>query len=352
MKNIILLSAIAATTAFAGFAYEETKEIMVVTLADGQTAEFEVAQVKNVAFETRTETTAFEVTAPDGGVTSFETIPTLYRAVPAADGEATRFGFGPVESETPAGLCAGPYAVEVSLTNSVLYRGLTDIAENSESVVVVLRSYDADGAVADAWEKVESGTISTVRNAKGEVTLTLDATFDDGTRVYADFSGRATDVESLADLNPAPVYFNELVYFNADGNQINHVTITGVKRTTYHGLPCFTFEFDSDDFGEKTQIVMAADYFGKEVFLPDVPKPASAYDDAYVQLNCGRIQIASPNDMGRMIATNAFAKVVDNGDGTWTFDADATNTYYTSSSSTVVSGTPERVVFNFTGTVK
>lgn len=349
MKKIPLTLAGMVLAAGVAMAYTETKEFMTVTLKDGQTIEYLISDVEKVDFESRTDTTALVITDNKSNEYRFSTIPTLFCANPTEAGEPTRFGFGTVGGETPAALCSGGYAVELAVSPTALWTADLDLSGDQQSVVLTLYKYTEMGAVDEAFSTIKEGKLSTSINRRtGEVTILLDATLKDGYTVFADMTMSTTDVESLDAMNPAPVYINELVYFNHDGKRTLHANVTGAKRGTYHGQPQFVFTLDN---GEKVELTMNAKYFGEPVFLPDLPMPANSYDDPYVIIKYEVIQVASPNTAYRPIATNAYAQAQDNNDGTWTFNIDATNTTKINPDA-APGGTPERFVFNYSGVVE
>lgn len=336
MKKIFIV-AIAACAILPAVANDDTKEIMTIELTNGEKMVYAVDDITSMRFVQ--PTIAFTYTDAEGESESFEAIPQLFRMLPAETGQPTKFGFGPKESTEPAGLLEGKYAVELTLAPSVLYTGEINLAENTESALLTLYVYNENLAVEKSFTSPTGGTLNTSRNAKGEVTLELNATFDDGTAVYASYRGKATDVESLEALNPAPVYYNELLYFNNDGVQSIHRTVTGVKKTTASGKSRYTLEFDRET--ETTRIEILPELVGTLIFLPDAAENSANFQ-------YGHIQVSSPNDQWRNTATNAFVKVVENEDGTVSIDCDVTNTYKMYGSDNE-SGTPERVIINYNG---
>lgn len=339
MKKLFT-AALALSTILAATANDDKKEIMTVELANGEKMEYAVDDIARMQFVQ--PTIAFTFTNANGESESFESIPQLFRVMPAETGQPTKFGIGTVETSEPAGLLLGKYAVELTLAPSVLYTGQINLADNAESALINLYLYDENQAVSEVYTTPTEGTLNTSRNAKGEITLELNATFESGVSVYASYKGKATDVESLEALNPAPVYFNELLYFNSDGVESIHRTVTGVTKTTASGKSRYTLEFNQET--ETTRIEIIPELVGELIFLPDAASNS-------VNFQYGHIQVSSPNDQWRNTATNAFVKVVENGDGTVVIDADVTNTYIMYGAENA-SGTPERVIINYSGELK
>lgn len=340
-----LFSAIAIASAFQLSAYTEETEMMTVNFKDGSTVNINVADISQLSFDVVTTNVALEITPATGEKTKYEAIPTMFLMQPATVGESYALGFGTVSAETPEGLTSGDYGVQVAVSASKYNTGEINIADGG--VNVTLYQYDENGAVAQSWDAPAQGTVST-RSNKGRLTFELNVSFDDGTTVIASYTGSVTSAESLEAMNPAPVFNNEFQYFNADGSlamsgklvectrksvstrgfQMERLILLNEDNETAHNI---TVEINSDLFDQ---------LLGTEIDMP------TAADDA-INFKYGSIQLSGPNTTYGNIATNAKVKITDNGDGTFTIEGDVTNTYKYSWGSE--GGTPERIVFNFTG---
>lgn len=339
LRNILAI-AVAGFTALSALAYTEITEKMKVTLTNGDIVEYDVADVQKADFESITTVIGFSVTLPEQDPFITESVPTLYRVLPDADGKGTGFAFGGLASESIDELTQQPFAIQINVAPTVLYAGNVDLSQGS--VAVVLYSY-ADGIVAEKWTSVSEGTLTTSRDTKNNITLTLNATMgENGPKIFASFKGRATDVETFDMLDPATVYTDELVYFNNDGVQFFQSPITGVtKSTPASGFIRYTFEFAKET--QKCLIEIKPELLNKDVDLPTAPENT-------VNFQYGSIQVSGPNNEYRNTAKIGKLSVVENEDGTVTFNADITNKYSTSWNPD--GGSPERVVLNYTGAVK
>lgn len=342
MKKM-LLSALALACATSAFAYTEETEIMTVTLTDGTVVEYPVAAVEHVTFGTKVETTNLLLTRGGETLAQLEAVPTLFRVVPAADsGEGYGFGFGLIAAETPADLCLGGYGVEVNVSASKINTGtLQLVGDETAPASVTMYAYDSEGAVAETLTELTAGTLTTAVDVKTKaVTFILNATFGDGTEIYAEYKGKVIDVESLADMNPKPVFHNELIYYNADGVASVTSAVVGCKRdTSYSGWPRFTLSFENSS-AQKCTIEMQEQFFGQELDFATLTEQA-------VNFAYGSIQLSGPNDQYRNQGLVGTICIKANEDGTYTIDADVTNSYKTAWSGT--GGTPERVVLNYSG---
>lgn len=339
LRNILAI-AVAGCTSLSALAYTEITEKMKVVLTDGATVEYNIADVDKADFETITTTIGFSVSVPGQDPYITESVTKLYRVLPDAEGKGTGFAFGGAATQSVDELTLQPYAIELNIAPTSLYAGTIDLTNGGASVS--LYSY-TDGIVTDKWTSVSEGTLTTSRDTKNVITLTLKATMgENGPEIFATYKGLATDVETFAMLDPAPVYTDELVYFNNDGVQNFQSAITGVtKSTPTSGFIRYTFEFAKET--QKCQIEIKPELLNKEVDIPTAP-------DNTVNFQYGSIQVSGPNNEYRNVAKLGTLSVVENADGTVTFNADVTNKYSTSWNPD--GGSPERVVLNYTGTVK
>ena len=325
MKKL-LLSLLAIASVLRLSAYTEETEMMTVNLKDGSSVKFNVADISQLDFNVITTNVALEITPANGEKIKREAIPTMFLMQPANVGESYALGFGTVDAETPGDLTSGIYGVQVAVS---------------------LYQYDENGAVAQSWDSPAQGTVST-RSNKGRLTFELNISYDDGTSVIASYTGAVTSAESLDDMNPAPVFNNEFQYFNADGTLTMSAKLVECTRQTV-STRGFQMERlillnEENDTGKNITIEIKSDLFnlliGTEIDMP------TAADDA-INFKFNSIQLSGPNTTYGNIATNAKVKITDNGDGTFTIEGDVTNKYKYSWGSE--GGTPERIVFNYTG---
>lgn len=344
MKKL-LLSLLAIASVLRLSAYTEETEMMTVNLKDGSSVKFNVADISQLDFNVITTNVALEITPANGEKIKREAIPTMFLMQPANVGESYALGFGTVDAETPGDLTSGIYGVQVAVSASKYNTGEIDIADGG--VNVSLYQYDENGAVAQSWDSPAQGTVST-RSNKGRLTFELNISYDDGTSVIASYTGAVTSAESLDDMNPAPVFNNEFQYFNADGTLTMSAKLVECTRQTV-STRGFQMERlillnEENDTGKNITIEIKSDLFnlliGTEIDMP------TAADDA-INFKFNSIQLSGPNTTYGNIATNAKVKITDNGDGTFTIEGDVTNKYKYSWGSE--GGTPERIVFNYTG---
>ena len=302
MKKL-LLSLLAIASVLRLSAYTEETEMMTVNLKDGSSVKFNVADISQLDFNVITTNVALEITPANGEKIKREAIPTMFLMQPANVGESYALGFGTVDAETPGDLTSGIYGVQVAVST---------------------------------------------RSNKGRLTFELNISYDDGTSVIASYTGAVTSAESLDDMNPAPVFNNEFQYFNADGTLTMSAKLVECTRQTV-STRGFQMERlillnEENDTGKNITIEIKSDLFnlliGTEIDMP------TAADDA-INFKFNSIQLSGPNTTYGNIATNAKVKITDNGDGTFTIEGDVTNKYKYSWGSE--GGTPERIVFNYTG---
>ncbi|MCM1484511.1 MAG: hypothetical protein NC043_09255 [Muribaculaceae bacterium] len=247
MKKSIIALAAAAVTAFGLYAATD-EEVMVIKLTNGETVTYNVSDIEKVNFEVPTPSYVFTVTPPAGAeAAQYTAIPTMLRVNPTATGDATQFGFGTVEAATAEDFLTGDYGVYFTLSASKVYQGEIDLAADKDSYVLKVVKY-TEGGAEYILEDVTEGTLSTQINSKDQkVTMSLNATFKDGTVVTAEYSGRPTNVESLEAMIPGVKYSNEIYYYDFKDNE-TQANVTGVtledKKVSGQALKVFTFALD------------------------------------------------------------------------------------------------------------
>lgn len=310
MKSII--STLAILTAFTASA--EIRETMNVNLADGTTVTYNVKDVTNVTFESKEIREAFTITPAGGEKVIYETIPTMLRVVPGEEASSIEFGFGTVEAATGADLVAGEYGVWLRISPTKFGVADLNLAENPDSYLLTVMKYQ-DGQVAETYEKVTEGTMTTAINQKTKVvTLKLSATFEDGTLVTADYTGVPTTIETLDGIVPTKQYGNEVIVLNGDGSEMSHYMVSYVRasvssysgKTTLKGYD----EFDDEVFRVVTDntVINQGKFNITEI-----------EGDAALTIIHKDIQVTSPE-------TSGYRNVVNN--GTASVELDSNNEYH------------------------
>lgn len=327
---------------------QEAKQYMVVTLKDGTTARYDVAEIDSLDFG---KEAAALVVAPAGEAPhAYAAIPTLLRQLPAETGQSTQFAFGTVETADAAGLCQGDYGVCLAVSAAKVNTGAIDLAADKASYTLRLAQY-ADGAVAKTWESPVAGTATTQLNKKtGRVTVLVEATFDDGTTLHAAYEGAATDVDALDGMFPEKTLGNEFFYYGMDGGLGLHTTITGCEikeASKYQKLTKFTFTTEDYINGSLT-VEIHPDLIGAgELSLPAVQPDASGAPR--VNITYYTIQLSGPNSQWRPVADNGTVRVDKIDDEHYEIAFDAVNTYATNGTA---GGTPERIRLHYKGAVE
>ncbi|MCF0193698.1 MAG: hypothetical protein HUK00_00760 [Bacteroidaceae bacterium] len=203
-------------------------QVMSIKMTDGAVVKYPLASIQEITVGN--DASAFVITSPSGEKTFFDEIPSMLRVVPTVSTNPTEFAFGTVTAETGHDLTKGEYALYVSLSASVVYTGLVDIAEQPESYTVKLYSYK-DGALDQMLASPVSGTIySKVDAKKGLVTLQIDATFADGTNVRGEWGpGVPVAVTTLDDLLPGEGEVSQLIAYAPDGSTLYTTKVTGIN---------------------------------------------------------------------------------------------------------------------------
>lgn len=350
MKKSIIMAALSLISAANLYALDE--EFMTVTLKDGTTAVYNVLEVEKVEFSQVHTDEAFTVTPAGGETIGYVTIPSMLRVKAAQSGDPTQFAFGTVEATSAEELCNGEYAVWLTVSAAKIYNGEFDLAESTDSYILKLVKY-VDGQ-AEVIENVTAGTISTSVNSKNQrVTIAIDATFDDGTAITANYTGSPADVESVEAVIPAKQYGNEVYFY--DLNYVEHRTaIESVKKSysSYSGKTTFTFNLEEDlnmsDY--ELRFVMDADMMA--LFEDGETHTVELKDTPGWELRLGSIQLyCSPDSDSskpyKNQANNGTLKIRIGEDGTYDFFIDILNCY------TNYSGEhtdPQHIILNYSGT--
>lgn len=299
-------------------------EFMVITLEDGTTAEYNVADVTKVNFETRKEVIPeFTVTPAEGETVKFTKIPTLFRVSAASDGQPTIFGIGTVEAATPAELLAGEYGLILSVSAVKIYNGEFDLAENPDSYSLTLAKYE-EGALIASEDKVVSGTLSTsIDNRTRKVTIKLNAEMESGTVVTINYTGLPVAAESLEAMLPTIKMGNEIFFRNGSADeekQQNIVSARYKKSTSYQ-----SFIFESEDGSSDVTLDIYNDALinGGDLDLSNEEVYGFVIKVSYaVQL--GR---RKKGDLYSNSPTNGKLNITKNDDGTYDIFLEVTNTY-------------------------
>lgn len=350
MKKAIIMAALALASATSLYALDE--EFMTITLKDGKTATYNVADVEKVEFTQVHTDEAFTVTPAGGQTEGFLTIPSMLRVKAVETGDPTQFAFGTVEAATADGLCQGKYAVWLTVSAAKIYNGEFDLAESADSYVLKLIEYtDGDPVVR---EKVVSGKLSTSVNSKNQrVTIALDAVFDDGTAVTANYTGLPADVESLEAVIPAKQYGNEVYYYDMDGNEFKSA-VESVRKSysSYSGKTTFYFYLENDlNSSGDARFIMDADMLakfeaGQSYTVAMNETPGWEFRLGSIQLYCSPDSDSSKDYKNQ--ADNGTLTITVGADGSsYEFFIDITNSYTNNSGE---HSDPQRVILNYKGT--
>lgn len=348
MKKIFLAGLFAAVSTIGAYALDE--ELMIVTLKDGSTVEYNVENVERVNFENRHTEEAFTVTS-DGHTASYPSIPVMLRVKAAETGAATQFGFGTVSATDASGLVDGEYGMYLKVSALKIYAGDIDLATETESYSMRLIKY-ADGQAEEILEAVTSGRLTTkINNKNNQVTINLEATFDNGTVVTANYVGRPADVESLDAMIPAKQYGNEMFYYDSSQNEFN-AKITDVYKSysSYSGKTTLRFSLDDYLNGEEEVRIVFTDELFKST-----QGTFNLAETAGWELRLGGFQLSGydendPNSNYKNCADNGTMKFINNADGTIELFIEVQN-YYNNYMGTHL-GTPEKVIFNYVGSIE
>ncbi len=345
MKKIIL-SAFALGCASLAWAFVEKMEVMTVVKADGTTIEYNVADIDRVSFEVVSNEYSMLVAPASGEAVKLASAPTVFRMLPAEEGNPYGFGIAMVEAAEPAEARNGLYAVQLSVSQLKMNTAGVDLSEGAASgITVTLYKYDAEANVEETYEVQTGGTLTTaVDNKTKAVTINLDATYADGTEVAVEFKGKVTDVESLEGLNPPFVYVNKGQRYDADGNPgaIFDVTeaklLSNAKVCGVAGFEKFEFTLSND---MSCYVAVKPEYIGTEIDFETAP--TDAFIVKYDSINYG----SQDNTAFLPAGINGKLLIVRNDDGSYVIDLD----FYAHCISwgTVNKTSKERVVLNYTG---
>lgn len=345
MNRLVASAAVFMAIGASVFAATEKKELMTVEFNDGTEAVvYDVSKVSKVSFSVE-ENDEYEyvVTPGEGDPFQAEVVTHLFR-VNGTDGSRTQCAMGYAPDATDlAGLKASKYVVVFEIQSTGEYTFPADGA------TVKLYEY-ADGEFVGETDGVAEGGLSYSVNAKtGNVTVNLDATFENGTHVEAVYDGSATEVESLSDLLPAVEVTNEYKYYDFNGNLTTY-SISGVTKETNPKIQGVQTSFVKYNFtieGYNGDVFIAFDpkYNGKEVDFAKMTTP-----DFIVKFGgAASMNLSGPdNEFYAMQGIKGSFTVTDNGDGTVKVEADITNLYFWYGSN---GGNNKRVVITYEGPV-
>lgn len=354
MKKFLMLAAMALASLTNIYAIDE--EVMVITLKDGTTVTYNVDKIEKVAFDQIHIDEAFTVTPAGGEAEIFPAIPSMLRVKAAEAGDPTQFAFGTVEATTAGDLCQGKYALWLTVSAARIYNGEFDLAESPDSYILKLIEYTGEGDPI-IRESVTAGTLSTTLNSKNQqVSIVLQATFDDGTTVTTDYKGLPADVESVEGVVPEKQYGNEIYYYDLDGNAFN-ATVESVskKYSSFSGNTTFTFSLSEDynDSNSEIRFAMGSDMLAQ--FEPGTAYTVAMAETPGWELRYGSIQLyCSPDDDPskdyKNQADNGTLSILVGEDGkTYEFFIDITNSY---TSFAGAHSDPQRIILNYKGEVQ
>ena len=347
MKKSNIISVLMAMSILNLNAAEE--EFMVVSLKDGSKVEYNVKDVSRIAFDIRDVAVAFSIKSSDGETVSYPSIPVLFRESPTETGGYTGFGFGTVHSDTPEGLASGEYGLYLTLSASKLYTSDLDLANERNSYSLQLVKY-TEGGSEYILDNVSEGTLTTAIDRKsGNVTLKIDALFDDGTEVSADYKGAVKSVETLSGMIPGIVYGNEFFYYDLNGNQSIHANVESVDHTysSYSKKHTFYFYTDSQKVYDDIKLVIEEDLINAGTLNLSETKGWS-FQYGVIQLYGN--DPSDPSAQYKNCADNGTMKVALNDDGTYELFIEVQN-YYNNYMGTHL-GTTEKIILNYVGAVE
>ncbi len=337
-KSILLASGLAV--ALAAAAFTEVTETMTVRLADGTAVGYDIDQVEKVDFETVETTVGLLFTGADGTeIAKTGAMTSMFRFLPADNDQAVRLYFGTaVGAESFAALGEGSHVFLLDCALSALYQG--EVSLTGASGITLTGFEIADGVAASELPEVSQGTVTTTRNAKGVLTVELDAVLADGSALRASYTGSPSDITSVEELFPSGEIKNEMSYYGYSGDVEVTSAITGVKITDYNDWKRFTFTFESAS-AQSCTIEIDPAAIGQQIDF-------ATLESHTVNFRYGSVQVSGPNDQYRNQGVEGTILITDNGDGTVTILADVTNKYKNMWGSGT-SGTPERVVLSYSG---
>ena len=199
-------------------------------------------------------------------------------------------------------------------------------------------------------DNVSEGTLTTAIDRKsGNVTLKIDALFDDGTEVSADYKGAVKSVETLSGMIPGIVYGNEFFYYDLNGNQSIHANVESVDHTysSYSKKHTFYFYTDSQKVYDDIKLVIEEDLINAGTLNLSETKGWS-FQHGVIQLYGN--DPSDPSAQYKNCADNGTMKVALNDDGTYELFIEVQN-YYNNYMGTHL-GTPEKIILNYVGAVE
>lgn len=347
--NKYLFSALALAVGTGVWAATDLTETMTVVKTDGTSVEFNVADIERVDFAVVETSYAMVVTPSEGEAVKVATIPTVFRVDDSTAGVPVILGFSMVDAAEPADARQGEYAIELSV--SALKFNIADeinLSDGADSGVTATLYRYADGEVDNVWDVQTSGTLTTAFDAKSKtVTVKLEAGYEDGTVISLDYKGSVVMTESLKGFNPPFEYINQGQYFNADGvgeNIFNVESVSYTANVKQNGLTFDRFILTLSNY-QDCKIFINPEYYGQLIDFADAPADSYYVTYAYA-MQLGSENTARPG--GYYVGLQGTLKVVKGEDNHYVIDLDVTNFYRGTYGN---SGTPERVVLNFTGVV-
>lgn len=350
MKNKLILSSVALLCAAQAFAYVEKSEVMTIEKADGSTVQYTISDLDRVSFGTVETQYALYIEKADGDQVKLLSFPKVFMAQPSAEGNPYEYGFSFVDAATPAEARQGDYAVQVSV-GALKMNSTVDLAGGATSgVTVALYSY-ADGEVSNVWEAQTEGSFSMSTNAKtGQVTMNIEATFEDGTIVDLTYKGKPTAADDMKGLNPPFEYKNQGQYFNKDGNpsgvfSVSQIVDNKLVRVGTDGKQFRYLNIELSNYAY-VEVWIDPEYIGQKIDFSDAP--SNSFKVTYGFEYSKSIELTAPDYYrGTYIAKVGSLFVDQDENGKFLIDLDATNRYENAFSPGTVTGSElERVVFN------
>lgn len=322
---------------------------MTVTKTDGEKVTFNVSEVEKGTFTgnalnvngekvadlseiskvtfTDLTTLPFTITNPKGElILAEEKVPSMLRVVATTTGQPNLFAFGSVEATEAAQLPEGSHGVYLSLSPTAMNAGgVTDLSSDVDAYRLKIYTYE-EGQAVDSLTSVKAGSIKYAwQPTRRQLTINIDATFSDGTVLKANYSGKPTDVASVAEMVPEKKYNNEMVIINAAGTSSTSYPIDYVEtktRTATGSNPrTLTFNFESNKFYDTAKLEI----------VPELIIDKGDIDLATVTGNCYYIYVGSIQlyavDAGRFSPLNGVMNVKKLGENEYEIYVNVTNTY-------------------------
>lgn len=347
MKNKLILSSVALVCAAQAFAYVEKSEVMTIEKADGTTIQYTISDLDRVSFGEVETQYALYIEKADGEQVKLQNFPKVFLAQPSADGNPYEYGFSFVDAATPEEVRQGDYAIQVSVSALKMNEDVDLAGGAASGVTVALYSY-ADGEVDNVWDAQTEGSFSMSTNAKnGQVTMTIEATFEDGTTVDLVYKGKPTAADDMIGLNPPFEYKNQGEYFNKDGNSSGVFSVESIvdNKLVRVGTDGKQFRYLNIELSNYAFVEIYIDpaYIGQKIDFSDAP--SNSFKVTYGYEYSKSIDLASPDYYHAMYIAKIGSLLVDqDADGKFTVDLDVTNRY--DSYGSVTGSLLERVIFN------